>query len=121
MVRKKSQQGPIGICNSQLINLELETEFKKKHEHVLKLNNRNTVIDDDLQGYVDENGVYHGVDENQKLFKDNERLLLRLTNFVNKNSDVGNDITYGANDITSATENIVDITNQGVRKGTNSI
>ena len=39
VVRQKSKQGPIGIDNSEVINLEVETEFKIKNNHVLKLNN----------------------------------------------------------------------------------
>ena len=39
VVRQKSKQGPIGIDNSEVINLEVETEFKVKNNHVLKLNN----------------------------------------------------------------------------------
>lgn len=76
VVRQKSRCGPIGIDNSEVINLEVETEFKKKLNHVLKLNNpeSNPELEED-QGYVDEEGVYHGVDQDEKLFKENERLL----------------------------------------------
>jgi hypothetical protein len=81
VVRQKSQQGPIGIDNSEVINLEVETEFKIKNDHVLKLNNVNSNSEiDELKGYVDAEGVFHGVDQDQQLFKENERLLARLTN-----------------------------------------
>ena len=47
VVRQKSRTGPIGIDNSEVINLEVETEFKKKLNHVLKLNNPDTNTDVD--------------------------------------------------------------------------
>jgi hypothetical protein len=37
VVRKRAKDGPIGIENSELVNLEVENEFKKRHLHVLKL------------------------------------------------------------------------------------
>lgn len=48
-----------------MINLETETEFKNRHKHIFKLNNGNVdprAAEDIAEGYVDENGVYHGVD-----------------------------------------------------------
>ncbi len=39
VVRQKARRGPIGIENSELINLETETEFKRRNKHVFKLNN----------------------------------------------------------------------------------
>ena len=38
VVRMKAKRDPIGIENSELINLEFEREFKEKHEHIFKLN-----------------------------------------------------------------------------------
>jgi hypothetical protein len=82
VVRQKARRGPIGIENSEVINLETETEFKRRNKHVFKLNNGQIAEDaaeDFAEGYVDENGVYHGIDQDEKLFKENERLLQRLT------------------------------------------
>lgn len=65
VVRQKARRGPIGIENSEVINLETETEFKRRNKHVFKLNNGDIAEDaaEDLaEGYVDENGVYHGID-----------------------------------------------------------
>lgn len=39
VVRQKAKHGPIGIENSEVVNLELENEFKYRNKHVLKLNN----------------------------------------------------------------------------------
>lgn len=39
VVRQKARYGPIGIDNSELINLEMENEFKNKNKHIFKLNN----------------------------------------------------------------------------------
>lgn len=39
VVRQKSRYGPIGIDNSEVINLEMENEFKKRNLHIFKLNN----------------------------------------------------------------------------------
>ena len=116
---------------SEVINLETETEFKNRHRHIFKLNNGQ--INDDAaeelaEGYLDENGVYHGIDQDEKLFKENERLLQRLTvatNAENKrrlNSDVnelspgyGNQSTNLA-DQTAHTD-IVNITGPGAGSG----
>jgi|DEB0MinimDraft_12_1074336.scaffolds.fasta_scaffold23492_2 hypothetical protein len=89
VVRQKARSGPIGIDNSEVINLEVETEFKTKHSHVLKLNNAesNTEIDN-AHGYVDENGEYHPVDQDEKLFKENERLMQRLTVAASKSNNL---------------------------------
>lgn len=57
--------GPIGVDNSEVINLEYENEFKSKHKHIFKLNDGNipsTVAEDIAEGYVDEEGVFHGLD-----------------------------------------------------------
>lgn len=37
VVRRKAKQGPIGVDNSEFINLEMEKEFRKKHQHLLDL------------------------------------------------------------------------------------
>ena len=39
VVRLKARAGPIGIDNSEVINLEVENEFKKRNLHIFKLNN----------------------------------------------------------------------------------
>lgn len=72
-----------------MINLEFENEFKSKHKHIFKLNDgtlQSGVAEDLADGYVDEQGVYHGIDEDQKLFQQNEKLLQRLTNAVYRDS-----------------------------------
>jgi len=40
------------------------------------------VTEDFSEGYIDEQGVFHGLDQDQKLFQQNEKLLQRLTNAV---------------------------------------
>jgi hypothetical protein len=128
VVRQKSRMGPIGIDNSEVINLEVETNFKKKNNHVLKLNNvdSNQEIEEE-RGYIDDYGIYHGVDQDEKLFKENERLLQRLTNVVTKqagtvslkNADMtisGSNNNY--NDMTAHTDhNIVNISAQSNPRG----
>ena len=39
VVRQKARTGPIGVDNSEVVNLEVEGEFKKKSHHIFKLNN----------------------------------------------------------------------------------
>jgi len=39
VVRLKARAGPIGIDNSEVINLEVENDFKKRNLHIFKLNN----------------------------------------------------------------------------------
>lgn len=78
VVRQKASQGPIGIDNSEVINLEMENEFKKKNQHIFKLNNGEIgeeAAQELADGYVDEQGVYHGVDQDERLFQQNEKLL----------------------------------------------
>lgn len=81
--------GPIGVDNSEVINLEFENEFKSKHKHIFKLNDGTLVsaaAEDLAEGYVDEQGIFHGIDQDQKLFQQNEKLLQRLTNAVYRDS-----------------------------------
>ena len=126
-LRQKSKKGPIGVEYSELINLETETEFKHRHKHIFKLNNGNVdpnAAEDIAEGYINENGVYHGVDQDEKLFKENEKLLQRLTAATNKdaanrqqatlNSDVNDVGGYqGDQDRTNHTD-IVNVTNGGI-------
>jgi hypothetical protein len=70
-VRQKASTGPIGIDNSEVINLEMENDFKKKNQHIFKLNNGEIgeeAAQDLADGYVDAQGVYHGVDQDERLF-----------------------------------------------------
>lgn len=39
VVRQKARSGPIGIDNSEVINLEVENDFKKRNLAIFKLNN----------------------------------------------------------------------------------
>jgi hypothetical protein len=80
VVRQKARTGPIGVDNSEVVNLEVEGEFKKKSHHIFKLNNKTDDREEiENRGYVDEEGVYHGLDQDEKLFRQNEKLLTRLT------------------------------------------
>lgn len=65
VVRQKARAGPIGVDNSEVINLEFENEFKSKNKHIFKLNDgtmQPAVVEDFAEGYIDENGVFHGLD-----------------------------------------------------------
>jgi hypothetical protein len=56
----------------------MENEFKRRNQHIFKLNNGDIgpeAAEDLADGYVDEEGVYHGVDQDEKLFQQNEKLL----------------------------------------------
>jgi hypothetical protein len=67
------------------------------------------------KGYRDENGEWHGVDQDEKLFKENEKLLERLTNAAHKHNmgyKLAADQSHSRmNDVTvaSASERIIDI------------
>lgn len=70
VVRQKARTGPIGVENSEVVNLEAENEFKKQSRHIFKLNNK--IVDKEeleSRGYVDEDGVFHGLDQDEKLFR----------------------------------------------------
>lgn len=72
VVRQKARTGPIGVDNSEVINLEFENEFKSKHKHIFKLNDgtlQSGAAEELAEGYVDEQGVFHGIDQDQKLFQ----------------------------------------------------
>jgi hypothetical protein len=70
VVRQKARTGPIGVDNSEVVNLEVEGEFKKKSHHIFKLNNKTEDREEiENRGYVDEEGVYHGLDQDEKLFR----------------------------------------------------
>lgn len=78
VVRQKARAGPIGIDCSEVINIEMENEFKAKNKHIYKLNNGE--MDDEAaeelaDGYIDSQGVYHGMDQDKRLFQQNEKLL----------------------------------------------
>lgn len=69
--------------------MEFENEFKSKHKHIFKLNDgtlQSGAAEDFAEGYVDEQGVFHGIDQDQKLFQQNEKLLQRLTNAVDRDN-----------------------------------
>ena len=87
----------------------MEIDFKKRNKHIFKLNNGEVgqeAAQDLAEGYVDEYGVYHGVDQDEKLFQQNEKLLQRLTKAASLKSGLKpgavNDVSQyhgaGAND-----------------------
>jgi len=48
----------------------MENEFKKKNQHIFKLNNGEIgeeAAQELADGYVDAEGVYHGVDQDERL------------------------------------------------------
>ncbi len=53
VVRQKALQGPIGVDNSELINLEVEEEFKQKHQYMLNLAARGNLTEEDVEN-IDE-------------------------------------------------------------------
>lgn len=78
VVRLKSRTGPIGIDNSELINLEFEHEFKTRHKSIFKLNKGESSLQEEDQdeeraianGYIDEKGVHRfGIENDLRLFK----------------------------------------------------
>lgn len=115
VVRQKARAGPIGIDNSEVINLEVEKEFKNKNLHVLKLNNAeiNREIEEE-NGYIDEEGIYHPINMDEKMFKENERLLQRLTLAVSSDGPKPlkmniNEQSQMGGDMTANTDQIIDI------------
>ena len=78
VVRLKSRTGPIGVDNSELINLEFEQEFRTRHKAIFKLNKGESSLQDEDQdeeraianGYIDEKGVHRfGIENDLRLFK----------------------------------------------------
>jgi len=71
VVRRKARDGPIGVDNSELINLEYEKEFKERNQHILDL----------YKGGVKEE------EEDEEGAKDNDRFLNRLTHGLNQEQE----------------------------------
>jgi hypothetical protein len=76
VVRLKSRTGPIGINNSELINLEFEQEFRARHKAIFKLNKGESSLEDQdeeraiANGYIDEKGVHKfGIENDLRIFK----------------------------------------------------
>jgi hypothetical protein len=76
VVRLKSRTGPIGINNSELINLEFEQEFRARHKAIFKLNKGESSLEDQdeeraiANGYIDEKGVHRfGIENDLRIFK----------------------------------------------------
>ena len=73
VVRQRAKQGPIGIDNSELINLEVEEEYKEKNQYLLNLASG--------KGSSQVNQQPHETDmsEDTKQYVHNEKLFQRLT------------------------------------------
>ena len=75
VVRQKARAGPIGIDNSEFINIEIEEEFKEKNTHIQKL----------VDGYKTKETQHHSDDDTlededgNKENQHNQRLLDRLS------------------------------------------
>jgi hypothetical protein len=76
VVRLKSRTGPIGINNSELINLEFEQEFRARHKAIFRLNKGESSLEDQdeeraiANGYIDEKGVHRfGIENDLRIFK----------------------------------------------------
>lgn len=59
--------GPIGVDNSEFINLEMEKEFRAKNQHILELAHGKR---QDTEGEEEDEGAYD---------KENDKFLNRLT------------------------------------------
>ena len=64
------KSGPVGVDNSELINIEIEHEYRQKNQYIQKLVNGGITTDNS------ENGVSH---DNKENMIDNQRLMDRLT------------------------------------------
>ena len=78
VVRAKALQGPIGVDNSEVINIELEREFKARNRYLANLAN---IKDDD--GEEDEEDMT----PDERVNADNEKLLQRLYKAAQKDID----------------------------------
>lgn len=72
VVRAKALQGPIGVDNSEVINLEIEREYKRKNKHLTNDNDK----DDE-----DEDGDHLTLEERENVT--NAKLLDRLYKAAN--------------------------------------
>lgn len=78
VVRQKAKAGPIGIDNSEFINIEIEEEFKEKNQYLQNLvdgyNKKKTINHDENKEETDED------EDDNKENQHNQRLLDRLSN-----------------------------------------
>ena len=85
VVRQKAKAGPIGIDNSEFINIEIEEEFKEKNQYLQNL----------VDGYKKKNALNEGhhrtqeddsdqEDGDNKENQQNQKLLDRLSNVAAK-------------------------------------
>lgn len=76
VVRQKMKNGPIGVDNSELINIEIEQEFRQKNQYIQKLVNGGITNDHSESA----GGVSQSHDNKENIMGiDNQRLLDRLT------------------------------------------
>jgi hypothetical protein len=71
VVRAKALNGPIGVDNSEVINIEAERELRQKNRHTYDLNKNDGALSDGEDGPVDEDGFTQVERENLE----NEKLL----------------------------------------------
>lgn len=71
VVRAKALNGPIGVDNSEVINIEAERELRQKNSHIYGLKKNNGALSDSEDGPVDEDGFTQVERENLE----NEKLL----------------------------------------------
>jgi hypothetical protein len=55
VVRQRTKVGPIGVDNSELINLEVEDEFKAKNQYLEQLVNGKRIPQESIEGEDKEN------------------------------------------------------------------
>ncbi len=77
VVRQRAQMGPIGVDNSELINIEMEEEYKEKNQHLLNL------VSGGNKGEI---SAYSEDKENMDANEVNAKLLARLTAMANSES-----------------------------------
>eukprot|EP00351_Strombidinopsis_sp_SopsisLIS2011_P000833 CAMPEP_0116882236 /NCGR_PEP_ID=MMETSP0463-20121206/14436_1 /TAXON_ID=181622 /ORGANISM="Strombidinopsis sp, Strain SopsisLIS2011" /LENGTH=109 /DNA_ID=CAMNT_0004535155 /DNA_START=432 /DNA_END=764 /DNA_ORIENTATION=- len=81
VIRLKSKLGPIGIGNSEVINIEMETEFKKKNQYLMNL------AEGRRQDFESDEDASEEVRQNAQ----NEKLLQRLTQKTTQGQPINND------------------------------
>lgn len=75
VVRQRAKAGPIGVDNSELINIEIEDEYRAKNQYLESLVKGKKSLQNINESNIDHSQMKNDNKENE----DNQRLLDRLT------------------------------------------
>jgi hypothetical protein len=109
VVRAKALQGPIGIDNSEVINLEIEKDVEKRNRYLAGLVRKQTSEVSEVDEDVDSNAEKDAGDKESRA---NEKLLKRLYKAAER--DIQQDQGHEVAEVNSKNENVLGDLNKGL-------